>query len=172
MNEMVLLVDTYDRVKGTMDKLQAHQEGKLHRAYSVFIFNSKGELLMQRRALDKYHSKGLWTNTCCSHPRPGELTHESAVKRLKEEMGIITSITKLFHFVYMSPMEDGLFEHEFDHVFIGTSDAVPKKNESEVVDWRWASPEEITAEMDKNPGEFTLWFQLIFKEVLRRMKEK
>jgi isopentenyl-diphosphate delta-isomerase len=168
---MVLLVDSSDRVKGTMDKLAAHQQGKLHRAYSVFLFNSKGELLMQRRAKTKYHSGGLWTNTCCSHPRPGELTHESAARRLKEEMGIITPIKELFSFVYMCPIGAELFEYEFDHVFIGKFDGEPKLNPEEVMECKWVMPEEILSSIEKNPDSFTLWFQLIFKDVMKRMSE-
>jgi isopentenyl-diphosphate delta-isomerase len=171
MNEMVLLVDSSDRVKGTMDKLQAHQEGKLHRAYSVFLFNSKGELLMQRRAMGKYHSPGLWTNTCCSHPRPGELTPDSAARRLKEELGIIAPVKPLFNFVYMCPIGGNLFEYEYDHVFYGYYEGNIKMNPEEVMETRWAKPEEILSEIETQPHLFTLWFQLIFKDVMRRMKE-
>lgn len=172
MTEQVILVDSSDREKGVMDKLRAHQEGVLHRAFSVFIFNSKGELLMQRRAMGKYHSSGLWTNTCCSHPRPGEETNPAASRRLQEEMGLSVSLEKIFAFVYMAPVGDAIFEYEYDHVFIGKSDADPKADPAEAMEWKWASVEELSTDMDANPSDYTIWFQIVFKEVAKQAAAK
>ena len=155
-----------------MDKLRAHQDGVLHRALSVFIFNSKGEMLMQRRAMGKYHSSGLWTNTCCSHPRPGEATKDAAVRRLKEEMGISASLSQLFSFVYMAPVGEAIFEYEFDHVYMGYSDADPKPDPEEAMEWKWIPTAEIASDLDANPGKYTIWFQIIFKEVIRLAQGK
>jgi isopentenyl-diphosphate Delta-isomerase len=168
MNEQVILVDSCDREKGVMDKQQAHISGALHRALSVFIFNSKGELLLQRRAMGKYHSSGLWTNTCCSHPRPGEIVSQAASRRLKEEMGLDGNPSFCFSFIYMLPVGDNLFEHELDHVFIGKSDADPSPNESEVMEWKWADTETVKKDMLANPGNYSVWFQLVFTEVVKR----
>jgi isopentenyl-diphosphate delta-isomerase len=170
MDEKVILVDSSDHEKGTMGKEQAHREGRLHRAFSVFLFNDKGELLLQRRAEGKYHSGGLWTNTCCSHPRPGESTEAAAVRRTKEEMGIDASVKKLFDFVYFCPLGPDLFEYEFDHVFVGISNAVPLPDPSEVMEAKWVDPIEIAADLDANPNNYTFWFQLIFKDVIAKVK--
>lgn len=167
MSEQVILVDSSDREKGVMDKLRAHQDGVLHRALSVFIFNSKGEFLLQRRAMGKYHSSGLWTNTCCSHPRPGENTKEAAVRRLKEEMGIDAQLAKIFAFVYMAPVGNSLFEYEYDHVFFGNSDADPVPDPNEAMEWKWIAPDLLLADVDANPDQYTIWFQIIVKEVAK-----
>jgi isopentenyl-diphosphate delta-isomerase len=158
--EEVILVNEKDEPIGTMEKLAAHQKGALHRAFSVFLFNTKGELLLQQRALDKYHSAGLWTNTCCSHPRPGEETSAAAHRRLKEEMGMEADLRFMTSFQYRSEFENGLTEHEFDHVFIGTTDAQPLPNAVEVYSFRWLRPEDIQKEMAATPAEFTTWFRI------------
>jgi isopentenyl-diphosphate delta-isomerase len=171
MSEQVILVDSRDRELGVMEKIEAHRLGVLHRALSIFIFNSKGELLMHRRAMGKYHSSGLWTNTCCSHPRPNEKVEDAATRRLKEEMGIQVSMKEIFSFVYKADLGNGIFEHEFDHVFIGKSDEFPFPNKSEVSEWKWMSIENISNEIDNHPNDFTIWFQLIFKDVARVYRE-
>ena len=137
--EQVILVDEQDRPIGLMEKQAAHIGPHLHRAFSVFIFNSKGELLLQQRALSKYHSPGLWTNTCCSHPRAGETLEEATSRRLKEEMGMSCPIHEVYTFIYMAPVGQGLTEHEFDHVFIGQSDDIPAINTEEVASWKYMS---------------------------------
>lgn len=172
MSEQVILVDSRNRELGAMDKTEAHQRGILHRALSVFIFNSKGELLLHRRAMGKYHSSGLWSNTCCSHPRPGEKVADAANRRLQEEMGMKAELTELFYFIYKAELENGLYEHEADHVFAGKTDEDPNPDTNEVMEWKWMDPTAISNDMDVNPNNYTIWFQLIFKEVLRRVKEK
>ncbi|HET6991127.1 MAG TPA: isopentenyl-diphosphate Delta-isomerase [Bacteroidia bacterium] len=172
MVEQVILVDSRNRELGAMDKTEAHKAGKLHRALSVFVFNSKGELLMHRRAMGKYHSSGLWTNTCCSHPRPGENVAHAASRRLKEEMGMNTPLKELFDFIYKAELENGLYEHEADHVFIGTDNSDPVPDANEVMEWKWMLPDDILKDMDVNPNNYTIWFQLIFKDVIRRVREK
>ena len=159
MNE-VILVDEKDNAIGTMEKLKAHKMGILHRAYSVFIFNSNWELLLQKRNKSKYHSGGLWTNTCCSHPKAGESTKEGAVKRLEEEMGIDARINFAFSFLYKAEFENGLRENEFDHVFIGSFNGLPKINQDEVSDWKYTSLQNIKNEIKTSPGTFTEWFKI------------
>lgn len=171
MMEQVILVDSRNRELGAMDKTEAHQLGVLHRALSIFVFNSKGQLLIHRRAMGKYHSSGLWTNTCCSHPRPGEAIADAALRRLKEEMGFQTPLTELFSFLYKADLGNGIYEHEFDHVFIGKSDEFPFPDRREVAEWKWMSTDAISTEIDNHPNDFTIWFQLIFKDVIRRVKE-
>ena len=156
----VILVDELDNQVGVMEKLKAHEEGVLHRAYSIFLFNDKGELLLQQRNHDKYHSGGLWTNTCCSHPKPGETIKEGALKRLQEEMGISAPINFAFSFIYQVDFENGLTENEFDHVFIGEFKDDPVPNPEEVADWRYTSIEDIKTEMSLNPEAFTEWFKI------------
>ncbi len=168
----VILVDSDDRELGQMEKLQAHREGKLHRAFSVFIFNTKGEMLIHRRALDKYHSAGLWSNTCCSHPQPGETTLDAAHRRLFEEMGMKADLEHHSHIVYKADFENGLIEHELDHVFIGSSDKGPRPNPEEVFEWKYVSAEELSKEVDLNPEIFTYWFRLLYKDVLSSLHDK
>lgn len=158
--EYVVLVDEQDNETGVMEKLQAHREELLHRAFSVFIFNSKNELLLQQRAAGKYHSAGLWTNACCSHPRPGENTKDAAIRRLKEEMGISCELKEAFSFIYKAELEHGLTEYEFDHVFTGVTDALPAPDTSEVADWKYVKPEELEAELKKYPEQYTAWFRI------------
>ena len=168
--EHVVLVDTDDNDLGTMEKMKAHETGSLHRAFSAFVFNSKGQLLLQRRAYTKYHSRGQWTNTCCSHPRLGELIEEAASRRLREEMGITCAFKAQFSFIYHAPMEDGLSEHELDHVLYGHTDDVPQPNPQEVAEWRYATLDEIREELESHPEVFTAWFKLCFERVLNDHK--
>lgn len=165
MEEFVILVDQNDNQVGVMEKIQAHIEASLHRAFSVFIFNSKGELMLQQRALTKYHSPGLWSNTCCSHPRPGEKTIDAAHRRMKEEMGFDCHFTEAFSFVYKAPFTNELTEHEFDHVFIGISDELPVLNTEEAGNYRMATLEDIRKEMDEDPEKFSVWFRIAFDRV-------
>jgi isopentenyl-diphosphate delta-isomerase len=164
--ERVVLVDEQDQPLGEMEKLEAHRQGVLHRAISVFVFNGSGELLLQRRAAHKYHSAGLWTNTCCSHPRPGESVAEAAERRLMEEMGMDCPLTAQFSFVYRAEFEDGLIEHELDHVLTGHSDAEPTMNPDEVAEWRYASIEAVRDEMAAFPERFTPWFRICFERAV------
>jgi|SRR5690606_1404676 isopentenyl-diphosphate delta-isomerase len=159
--EHVILVDENDSPIGTMEKLEAHQKGVLHRAFSVLLFNSKGELLIQKRSGNKYHSAGLWTNTCCSHPRPDETLTDAAKRRLREEMGIDVAVKPLYSFIYKVNLDKGLIEHELDHVLIGHFDGRPELNNNEVSDWRYASIPQLKKEIQENPDNFTHWFKLI-----------
>lgn len=161
----VILVDEKDNEVGVGEKLKVHQEGKLHRALSIFIFNSKGEMLLQKRAKTKYHSAGLWTNTCCSHPRPGESLEEATHRRLKEEMGIDCDLKKVFCFVYKVNL-DNLTEHEFDHVLIGKFDGNPVPNNEEADGWKWVKPRELKQDVKKNSENYAYWFKLILDKVL------
>lgn len=162
---MVILVDANDNPVGSMPKMEAHEKGLLHRAFSVLIFNSAGELLLQRRALDKYHSGGLWTNTCCSHPRPGEATADAAARRLREEMGLSAPLEHYTSFIYGTELDHGLREHEFDHVYIGRSDDAPIIDRSEVAEYRYMSPEDISRDMAANPGRYSVWFRIIWEKL-------
>lgn len=166
---MVILVDEQDRAIGVADKQEAHVRAWLHRAFSVFIFNSKNELLLQQRAFDKYHSPGLWTNTCCSHPMPGETVLEAASRRLKEEMGMEADLTHLFTFTYKAEFENQLTEHEIDHVFAGKSDALPVLDSTEVASFRYVDISSIQAEMEEHPERFTAWFRIIFNEYVHKL---
>lgn len=165
MEELVILVDQNDHPTGEMEKIQAHTEAKLHRAFSIFIFNSSGELMLQQRALNKYHSPGLWSNTCCSHPRPGEDTVDAAHRRLKEEMGFDCHFSEAFSFVYKAPFTNELTEHEFDHVFIGISDTEPVLNKDEAAAYRMVKIDDIRKEMNEDPDKFSVWFKIAFDRV-------
>ena len=165
--EFVVLVDEQDNAIGTMEKQQAHVEGVLHRAFSIFIFNSDKKLLLQKRASSKYHCGGMWTNTCCSHPRETENTIDAAHRRLKEEMGMQCELKPIFSFVYKAEFENGLTEHEFDHVFFGESNQTPTLNLEEVEDFRYVGMEELQIEINENPAHFTPWFLI----ALDRVKE-
>jgi isopentenyl-diphosphate Delta-isomerase len=160
--EEVILVDEADRPLGTMEKMEAHQKALLHRAFSVFIFNSKGEMLLQQRAPQKYHSAGLWTNACCSHPRPGEDTRDAAVRRLREELGFTTDLEKIFDFTYKSELENGLTEFEFDHVFVGAYDEDVYPNEREVSNYCFQNLDEIRLGLQNRPDSYTSWFHIAF----------
>ena len=165
MIEEVVLVNENDVAIGTMEKLEAHQKGLLHRAFSVFIFNDKNELLLQRRALTKYHSAGLWTNTCCSHSRPNENTLNAANRRLVEEMGIETELIFKTSFIYKTKFDNGLTEHEFDHIFFGTSNENPTINAEEVDSFVWMSVEALKQKINLKPNEFTSWFKIAVKKL-------
>ena len=162
----VILVDERDNETGAMEKIEAHRKGVLHRAFSVLIFNSNGDLLIQKRAGTKYHSAGLWTNTCCSHPRPGELIEVAVRRRLLEEMGIEVVLTFSYKFIYKINLDGGLTEHELDYVFTGTVDDAPQANPTEVDEWRFISLSDLQNEIDKNPLGFTYWFKIILNEIL------
>lgn len=164
MEEQVVLVSEKDEILGVMDKMQAHENGILHRAFSVFLFNDKGEMLLQKRAADKYHSPNQWTNAVCSHPRMGETYMEAAQRRLKEELGIETPITYRFNFLYKADVGQNLWEHELDHVFTGNFEGAFKLNEEEVSEVRYISIDELDKEMSANPENFTEWFKIILKE--------
>ncbi len=163
--EYVILVDEQDHELGLMEKMQAHHEGKLHRALSVFVFNSKKEMLLQKRANSKYHSPGLWTNTCCSHPRKNETVESAANRRLQEEMGMGCELNYRFNFIYKAQLENNLIEHELDYVYTGYSDALPVPNPEEVSAYRYASIEEIEKDIKLNQQNYTVWFTLIFERV-------
>ncbi|MFH1445673.1 MAG: isopentenyl-diphosphate Delta-isomerase [Nanoarchaeota archaeon] len=171
MEENVILIDENDQEIGTEKKMQVHREGKLHRAFSIFVFNSKGEMLIHQRAKSKYHCGGLWTNACCSHPRPGEVLDEAIHRRLKEEMGFDTDLKRIFSFTYKIKFDNGLFEHEHDHVFIGSFDGEPSANPKEVDDWKWVSAEELERDVQENPDKYTYWFKEALKRVISYMKE-
>ena len=170
MMEQVILVDENDHETGLMPKLEAHQKGFLHRAFSVFIFNSKGELLLQQRALNKYHSEGLWSNTCCSHPRPGESINDAANRRLAEEMGLSCEIYPAFGFIYKADLDNDLIEHEYDHVFIGSSDVAPVINNEEVENSKYIDIQSLSKDMIDNPGSYTAWLRICFERVLEHKK--
>lgn len=167
--EEVILVNENDIPLGTMEKMEAHRKALLHRAFSVFIFNSQGEMLLQQRAPEKYHSAGLWTNACCSHPRPGEDTGEAALRRLQEELGFATPLKKIFDFTYRSEFDNGLTEFEFDHVFTGIYDQAIYPNRGEVSDYRFQSLDAIRTHLELYPDKFTSWFHLAFPLVCERI---
>ena len=170
--DQVVLVDEKDSETGVMEKLLAHQKGLLHRAFSVFIFNRNGDLLLQKRSADKYHSAGLWTNTCCSHPGSGEDVKLSAQKRLFSEMGINCSIEFLFTECYKLPLRDGLTEHEFDHVFYGICNDVPEISPDEVETYRYVSRQDLKEDIFKNPDYYTEWFKLLWERVFESVRDK
>ncbi|HMG89631.1 MAG TPA: isopentenyl-diphosphate Delta-isomerase [Chryseolinea sp.] len=166
--EEIILVDEQDNAIGTMEKMEAHRRGVLHRAFSVVLFNSSGELLLQRRADNKYHSGGLWTNTCCSHPLPDESIHDAARRRLKYEMGIDLKPEFAFKFIYKTPLDKTLIEHELDYVFIGTFDGKPVINKDEVSDWKFMSLSELKNDIRLHAEIYTVWFRLIVDHPLMR----
>jgi isopentenyl-diphosphate delta-isomerase len=163
--EEVILVNETDRQIGVMEKMEAHEKGILHRAFSVFIFNDKDEMLLQQRAMVKYHSAGLWTNACCSHPRPGEETLSAAQRRLKEELGFAAPIHKIFDFTYKASFENGLTEHEFDHVFVGRYNDVILPDPAEVSDYSFQSMDHISQSLHSEPAKYTAWFHIAFPKV-------
>lgn len=164
--ENVILVDKNDKELGLMEKMEAHKKAVLHRAFSVFIFNSEGKLMLQQRALHKYHSPGLWTNTVCSHPRSGETTSEAAHRRIVEEMGFDCDFEEAFSFVYNADVGQGLTEHEFDHVFIGESDKQPEINSDEVASWKYVDLEWLEKDVKENSEDYTIWFKIALAEVI------
>ena len=160
--EKVILVNEKDEPQGLMPKMEAHEKGLLHRAFSVFVMNGKGQTMIQQRARDKYHSPGLWTNTCCSHQREGEASVDAGKRRLMEEMGFTTALEEVFSFIYHAPFDNGLAEHEFDHVLIGKYEDDPRPNPAEVAAWKWVYPEDIKKDMELHPELYTAWFKIIF----------
>ena len=169
--EKVILVDTADTPLGMMPKMEAHEKAVLHRAFSVFILNHKGELMLQQRALHKYHSPGLWTNTCCSHQRLGETNIEAGKRRLYEEMGFSVPLQELFSFIYKAPFDNGLTEHELDHVMVGYFEAEPTINPEEVAAWKWISLEELEQDLSRKPENYTVWFKIIFDRFYNHIKQ-
>jgi len=167
-NELVILVDKNDNETGVKDKLSVHQLGLLHRAFSVFLFNSKNELILQQRADEKYHSPGLWTNTCCSHPKPGEETIDACNRRLMEEMGMKCDLQFSFNFLYKCKFSNGLTEHEFDHVYVGITDDLPVLNQAEVKDWRYIKLPELEQEIESEPEKFTEWLKICFPKLVQQ----
>lgn len=168
----VILVDEKDTETGLMSKTEAHQKGLLHRAVSVFIINSVGDWLLQRRAFGKYHSAGLWTNTCCSHPLPGETTENAAKRRLLEEMGMTCDLIPLFNFTYREILENGLIEHELDYVFLGIADDIPVINDSEVAEFKYFNYLEMEIDIKTNPENYTIWFRKLFKQVYQHIDKQ
>lgn len=167
MKHKVILVDEHDREIGEAEKIEAHQNAWLHRAFSIFIFNTQGSLLLQRRASGKYHSGSLWTNTCCSHPQPGSTLFQEAHRKLQLEMGFDCDIHEVFTFTYRVELENGLSEHEIDHVFVGVHDGDPVPNPEEVEDWRWAGQDELKADLLAHPERYSYWMKLVFDRVLQ-----
>ena len=163
--QQVVLVNENDQETGTMDKMEAHRKGVLHRAFSIFIFDDAGKMLLQQRAPDKYHGAHLWTNACCSHPLPGERVEEAAIRRLEEELGFITQLKKIFSFVYRAEVENGLIEHEYDHVFAGQFSGNIVPNEKEVANVKYMDMNEIRSDIDQNPDHFTSWFKIAFPKM-------
>jgi isopentenyl-diphosphate delta-isomerase len=171
IEENVILVDENDQQIGLMPKLEAHEKAVLHRAFSVFVLNSKNEIMLQQRALLKYHSPLLWTNTCCSHQREGETNIQAGSRRLFEEMGFRTDLKELFHFIYKAPFDNGLTEHELDHVMIGYFDTEPTINPEEVESWKWMKIEDVKNDMLQQPDLYTVWFKIIFDEFYHFLEE-
>lgn len=169
--EKVILVNENDEPIGLMDKMEAHEKALLHRAFSIFIMNDKGETMLQQRALGKYHSPGLWTNTCCSHQREGETNIMAGRRRLKEEMGFEVPLEELFSFIYKASFENGLTEHELDHVLIGRFNGTPEINQKEVAAWKWMPLEAIKKDMGINPDEYTAWFKIIFDKFYHHLTQ-
>jgi isopentenyl-diphosphate Delta-isomerase len=168
--ENVILVNEKDEPIGTMPKLEAHQKAVLHRAFSVFVLNDKNQIMLQQRARQKYHSPLLWTNTCCSHQRVGETNLQAGKRRLFEEMGFETPLKELFHFIYKAPFDNGLTEHELDHVMIGHFNNEPKINPDEVESWKWMDIEAVKQDMILDPEKYTIWFRIIFDQFYHHLE--
>lgn len=171
IEENVILVNEKDEPIGLMPKMEAHEKAVLHRAFSVFVLNSKNEIMLQQRAHHKYHSPLLWTNTCCSHQREGETNIQAGSRRLFEEMGFQTDLKELFHFIYKAPFDNGLTEHELDHVMIGYYNEAPRINPDEVEAWKWMPVEGIKADIQENSDQYTIWFKIIFDEFYHFLEE-
>ena len=169
MQEHVILVDINDQKIGLMEKIEAHEKALLHRAFSVFIFNEKGELMLQQRAASKYHSPLLWTNTCCSHQRDGESNVNAGRRRLQEEMGFVTDVKEVFSFIYKAPFDNGLTEHEFDHVMIGSYNNEPNINKKEAENYKWMALENVKTDIKENPTIYTEWFKIIFDKSYKKL---
>jgi isopentenyl-diphosphate delta-isomerase len=171
VEEKVILVDSNDNPIGLMNKLEAHEKAVLHRAFSVFILNDTNELMLQQRAHHKYHSPLLWTNTCCSHQRENETNIQAGTRRLREEMGFETELKEMFHFIYKAPFDNGLTEHELDHVMLGYYNDMPNINKDEVESWKWMRIEDVKNDMITNPNLYTVWFKIIFEEFYHHFDE-
>lgn len=169
--EQVILVDENDVEIGVMEKMEAHEKALLHRAFSVFLFNTQGEMLLQKRALTKYHSGGLWTNACCSHPRPGESNQDAAHRRTFEELGIRPTLREVFSFTYKADFDNGLTEHEFDHVFLGTYEGPLQPDPQEVAECCYMHMVELRQLMEKDPAQFTVWFRIAFEQVSHHLQQ-
>lgn len=169
--ENVILVNEKDEQIGLMPKMEAHQKGVLHRAFSVFIFNKKDELMLQQRAHSKYHSPGLWTNTCCSHQREGESNIQAGKRRLQEEMGFITDLKDTISFIYKAPFDNGLTEYEFDHILVGRYEEDPILNPEEAAAFKWMSLEDVKKDMEVNPQLYTAWFKIIFDKYYQTIRQ-
>lgn len=169
--EKVILVNEKDEQIGLMPKMEAHEKALLHRAFSVFVFNEQNELMIQQRAFGKYHSPGLWTNTCCSHQREGETNVEAGKRRLQEEMGFSTELQDTISFIYKAPFDNGLTEHEFDHILVGTFNGEPELNPDEVNAWKWMSLEDLKEDMEKQPQLYTEWFKIIFENYYKHISQ-
>ncbi|WP_107039452.1 isopentenyl-diphosphate Delta-isomerase [Brumimicrobium mesophilum] len=165
----VVLVDETDQVLGTMEKMQAHQEGRLHRAFSVIIFNDKNEMLIHQRAKNKYHCGGMWTNACCSHPRFNEDSKDAAVRRMQEEMGFTTDLDYVGQFIYRTEFDNGLIENELDHLFIGKFNGTPIPNPEEVEDFKYIGINELKLDIEKAPHNYTVWFKKIVENYLTEL---
>lgn len=172
MIENVILVDSADLDLGIMEKLEAHRQGALHRAFSIFLFNSDGHLLLQQRALEKYHSGGLWTNSCCGHPRPGEEILDAGKRRLKEETGVGCELEKLFSFIYRHEFDNGLTEYEYDHVLIGFSDQTPEPDPAEIAAVSYVVPDRLATELVARPELYTAWLRICYGQVLETFNQK
>jgi isopentenyl-diphosphate delta-isomerase len=170
VREELILVNEDDEAIGVEEKITAHLNGALHRAFSLFIFNSGGQLLVQKRTSTKYHSKGLWSNTCCGHPRPGESIEAASRRRLREEMGFDCGVEKVFEFVYRVKLDNGFYEHEYDHVLVGKFDGTPSPNRDEVDDWDWVNLKKIRLDMQAHPDNYTYWFRISIDELCRSIK--
>lgn len=169
MEEKVILVNEKDEQIGLMPKLEAHEKGVLHRAFSVFVFNDHNELMLQQRAHSKYHSPGLWTNTCCSHQRDGESNLTAGARRLKEEMGFVTPLKETTSFIYKAPFDNGLTEHELDHILVGNFNGEPTINDEEVASWKWMPLEEVKNDIANHPERYTAWFKIIFDKFYQHL---
>lgn len=168
--QLLILVDEQDNELGVMDKLSVHEKGLLHRAFSVFIFNTDMQLLLQQRSEYKYHSAGVWSNTCCSHPRPGEKMLQAINRRLKEEMGMECNTVFAFNFIYRVELDNGLTEHEYDHVYIGISNTPPIPTTSEVKDWKYMSLEELKEDIAVKPQQYTEWLKICLPKIIEFLK--
>jgi len=166
--EFVILVDEQGNEIGSMEKIEAHEKALLHRAFSIFVFNDAGQMMLQQRAISKYHSPGLWTNTCCSHPRPGESLPEATDRRIMEEMGFQCDMREVFSFIYQAPFDHGLTEHELDHVFMGLYNDDPVINPDEVGEWKWMDVDELLVDVKETPADYTVWFKIALAEMERK----